>query len=180
MKYIHPRVAELLGKLFKPFLFVSGHDDAHELCALAPPRDLLREPRLLEYMNRLAKEKGLPELKGTSIQLTKNMRTKFHRDRNNRGCSYITALGNFIDGETFVAFPTGSDRIVLQEDIKGFGLTGKSVRGSDRQILSLLRFSCLCLEAHGTSQLLATGLLSLLAVGVTHVRPFGETFSVGL
>merc|ERR1711904_329600 len=58
---------------------------------------------LLKYFRLLAVRQGILDsvdttLEATTIQLTKNLITRPHKDINNRGPSYITAFGDFEEG----------------------------------------------------------------------------------
>jgi hypothetical protein len=65
------------------------------------------------YLRRLAKDQGMDvPLVGTTIQLTKNLQSRLHKDKNNRGTSYITGLGSWSGGETFMEDPSGPEVVV--------------------------------------------------------------------
>jgi hypothetical protein len=73
-------------------------------------------------------------LQGTTIQLTKNLESKLHRDRSNRGASFITGVGSWTGGETFLEDPQGEDEILLDEDIPRIGTAGSRIRGRREKI----------------------------------------------
>jgi hypothetical protein len=53
----------------------------------------------------------------TTIQLTRNMRSKPHYDINNVGLSYGVCFGQYTGGELFVQDDCGSSRHKLEEDV---------------------------------------------------------------
>lgn len=94
--------------------------------------------RLTELILTYAKLLGAGE--ATSIQLTKNLCTKPHRDANNKGPSYIFGLGDWKNGETFVEDANGTDEYELGEDIPNIGRQGTVLRGYKKDIHTLQKF----------------------------------------
>eukprot|EP00930_Biecheleria_cincta_P096760 TRINITY_DN88555_c0_g1_i1.p1 TRINITY_DN88555_c0_g1~~TRINITY_DN88555_c0_g1_i1.p1 ORF type:complete len:1066 (-),score=192.38 TRINITY_DN88555_c0_g1_i1:153-3350(-) len=84
---------------------------------------------------RLAKEQGLEvPLEGSTMQLTKNLESKLHRDKNNLGASFITGVGDWTGGQTFIEDLHGDVIIRLFEDIPQIGTTGAKIQGRMEQI----------------------------------------------
>merc|ERR1712151_1103338 len=83
---------------------------------------------LLRYVNVLAEKQGLQRtgqrLKGTSIQLTWNMRSRPHRDIGNQGISFGTAVGEFTGGQLCVQDAEGDLVHELEEETPRVGKTG--------------------------------------------------------
>ena len=91
---------------------------------------------ILEYARRLSGGK----FEATSIQLTKDLKSRPHKDRNNRGPSLIFGLGDWTGGETFVQEDGGPDTFRLRADIKGIGKRDKRLRGYKLDIHKPQRF----------------------------------------
>ena len=88
---------------------------------------------ILEYAKRMAAAKGI-HLQATSIQITKNLQSKPHKDKNNRGPSCIFGLGDWTGGELWVQDNRGRDLLELQEDIEGIGKRGDKLHGQKHSI----------------------------------------------
>ena len=91
--------------------------------------------KILQYAERLGFD-----LHATTIQLTKDLMTKPHKDVNNRGPSGIFGLGNWSGGETFVQDQHGKDYFTLTEDIEGIGKSGDTLQGVKLDIHNLQQF----------------------------------------
>ena len=105
-----------------------------------PTTDTYRYRRLtqmiLEYARRVTGE----NFEATSIQLTKDLKSKPHKDANNRGPSLIFGLGDWTGGETFVQEDGGPDTYRLKEGIEGIGGKNKRLRGYKLDIHQPQRF----------------------------------------
>jgi hypothetical protein len=87
------------------------------------------------YVRRLARDQVMQvPLQGTTIQLTKNLASKLHRDRSNRGASFITGVGSYTQGETFLEDSQGRDEMLLSEDIPRIGSAGTLIQGRKEAI----------------------------------------------
>merc|ERR1719265_2015826 len=112
---------------------------------------LMRLTRLLNiYFERLACGTGFFRcLPGTTLQLTKNLQSRWHRDKNNQGPSYITGLGSYVGGQLFVEDKNGDMIFPLQEAIPGVGSKGECLQGHIESIRKhLVEFDGN--RAHGT------------------------------
>ncbi|CAJ1353521.1 unnamed protein product [Effrenium voratum] len=89
---------------------------------------------ILLYLKKLAARQGVELPPGTTLQVTKNLQTKEHKDKNNGGPSAITGFGDWKGGQTWIADPTGDDVIALSEDVAGIGAAGKMLLGRNEQI----------------------------------------------
>jgi len=101
--------------------------------------------QIIAYLVGLAEAAGIPasELEGTTIQLTKNLESKMHKDKYNRGASFITTLSppGTAGGQTFIEDPAGDHVHRLSEDIAGIGKAGDSIRGrAEQSRKQLVRF----------------------------------------
>lgn len=68
---------------------------------------------IFAYVQMRAREQGI-DLTGftyTSIQITKNLRTKRHKDKKNSGFSLIFTLGDHTGGELFIEDEKGSEQV---------------------------------------------------------------------
>ena len=72
----------------------------------------------------------------TSIQLSRNVESRLHVDKNTQGDSYITGLGNYEHGETFFydAENSAPDRWTMKNKIRHFGDPGTVLHGHAKQI----------------------------------------------
>ena len=87
---------------------------------------------ILVYMQKLG---GLAEpIFGTSIQLTKRLRSKVHVDRKNQGESWIVGVGSWTGGETFFYDKDSLGSRKLTEDIARIGPKGTLLPGETQQI----------------------------------------------
>ena len=91
--------------------------------------------KILQYFKLLGFD-----LDATTMQITKDLRSKLHRDKNNRGPSGIRGFGNYTGGETFVEDENGSETYTLNEDIEGIGKCGDVIRGQKLDVHSLQVF----------------------------------------
>ena len=92
---------------------------------------------ILEYARRVTPGE---KFDATSIQLTKNLKSKPHRDKNNRGPSLIFGLGDWKGGETFVQEDGGPDTYRLGETIEGIGRKNQLLHGHKYDIHQPQRF----------------------------------------
>ena len=89
---------------------------------------------ILLYMQKLG---GFDKpLTCTSIQLSRNVESRLHIDKNNQGDSYITGLGEYEQGETFFydAENNAPDRWTMSNKIRHFGDPGTVLHGHAKQI----------------------------------------------
>ena len=72
----------------------------------------------------------------TSIQLSRNVQSRLHVDKNNQGESYITGLGSYEGGATFFysCDEQAPAQYVMTEKIKKFGDVGTVLHGYNRDI----------------------------------------------
>ncbi|CAE7245749.1 unnamed protein product, partial [Symbiodinium microadriaticum] len=104
-----------------------------------PTTDTFNFRKLTGNILLYARQLGVGE--ATSIQVTKNLCTRPHRDVNNRGPSRIFGLGDWTEGgETFVQDDRGTEKHELQEHIPGIGPKGKVLRGFKKDIHTLQQF----------------------------------------
>ena len=104
-----------------------------------PTTDTFKFRKLTRNILLYVRKLGVGE--ATSIQVTKNLRSKPHRDKNNKGPSWIFGLGDWTEGgETFVQDHTGTEEYELQEDIRDIGPKGKVLHGFKRDIHTLQKF----------------------------------------
>ena len=52
---------------------------------------------------------GVELPRGTTLQVTKNLETAFHKDGNNGGESFAVSLGDFVGGQLFCEDEHGND-----------------------------------------------------------------------
>lgn len=96
---------------------------------------------ILDYMNARAIEQGLikpgERLQGTTLQLTKSMQSRPHRDGNNQGESYAAGFGTFVGGQLFEEDAAASDLVhELSEDLPKIGKAGHKIRGRAHAVLN--------------------------------------------
>ncbi|CAE7375836.1 unnamed protein product [Symbiodinium sp. CCMP2592] len=104
-----------------------------------PTTDTFKFRKLTGNILHYARKLGVGE--ATSIQVTKNLCTKPHRDGNNKGPSWIFGLGDWTEGgETFVQDDSGTEQYELQEHIPSIGPKGQVLRGFKRDIHTLQKF----------------------------------------
>ena len=104
-----------------------------------PTTDTFKFRKLTRNILHYARKLGVGE--ATSIQVTKNLCSKPHRDKNNKGPSWIFGLGDWTEGgETFVQDHSGTEEYELQEDIRDIGPKGKVLHGFKRDIHTLQKF----------------------------------------
>ena len=90
----------------------------------------LRSSRILAYLNSLAAEAGFQTpLSGTSLRVTKNHEAHWHQHDDNTGLQYMTTLGDFAGGETFIVEEEGQEVMELKQAVEGLGLAGQKIRG---------------------------------------------------
>ncbi|CAE7375765.1 unnamed protein product [Symbiodinium sp. CCMP2592] len=105
-----------------------------------PTTDTFKFRKLTGNILNYARKLGVGE--ATSIQVTKNLCSKPHTDKNNKGPSWIFGLGDWTEGgETFVQDDSGTEEYELQEDIPHIGeKKGKVLRGFKKDIHTLQQF----------------------------------------
>ncbi|CAE7592500.1 unnamed protein product [Symbiodinium natans] len=85
---------------------------------------------ILAYLNSLAAEAGFQTpLSGTSLRVTKNHEAHWHQHDDNTGLQYMTTLGDFAGGETFIVEEEGQEVMELKQAVEGLGLAGQKIRG---------------------------------------------------
>ena len=72
----------------------------------------------------------------TSIQLSRNLESKLHVDKNNQGDSHITGVGDYEGGETFLldGSEDAYDFYTMKNAIPRFGTEGTMLRGNIKKI----------------------------------------------
>ena len=73
-----------------------------------PSMDTYGYRKLIMKILLYAKRLGF-DFDATTMQVTKDLLSKAHTDKNNRGPSGIFGFGNYTGGETFVEDENGSD-----------------------------------------------------------------------
>lgn len=94
-------------------LVTSGHWRHIPMAGKETYQHLRLQQLIFAYVQVRAREQGI-DLTGftyTSIQITKNLRTKRHKDKKNSGFSLIFTLGDHTGGELFIEDEQGSEEI---------------------------------------------------------------------